>query len=93
MGMAAERCAGGKRRSARCDGGGRSGAGRRGATLAVHSLAGFGGAAMGPLVLGIVLDLGGGMANIAAWGLAFASVGVIGLLGPVVILVLRNRRD
>jgi MFS family permease len=68
-----------------------AGEGRRGATLAVHSLAGFGGAAMGPLVLGIVLDLGGGMADIGAWGLAFASVGVIGLLGPVAILVLRGR--
>lgn len=72
---------------------GSAGAGRRGATLAVHSLVGFGGAAMGPLILGAVLDAGGGMADVSGWGLAFASVGVIGLLGPVAILVLRRRSN
>lgn len=57
--------------------------GRRGATLAVHSLVGFFAAFLGPLVMGVVLDLAGGTAGgTAAWTWAFASVGAVGLLGP-----------
>ena len=57
--------------------------GRRGATLGLHSLIGFGGAAAGPLVAGLALDLGGGGENILAWGLSFASMGFVALLGPI----------
>lgn len=53
---------------------------RRGATIAVHSLAGFGAAFLGPLAFGMVLDGAGGGG--LAWGLAFASMGAVGLLGP-----------
>ncbi len=60
--------------------------GQRGATLALHALIGFGAAAVGPLVVGIVLDASGGAANITSWGLAFASMGLIALVGPAVLL-------
>ncbi len=55
--------------------------GRRGATLAVHSLLGFGAAFLGPLMFGVTLDAAGGQNEPAAWGLAFGLVGLIGLLG------------
>lgn len=57
---------------------------RQGATMAVHSLIGFGGGFIGPLVLGAVLDMAGGAATAVSWGLAFATIAVVGLLGPVV---------
>jgi hypothetical protein len=58
-------------------------AGRQGATMAVHALVGFGAAAVGPVVLGALLDATGGGATPASWGLAFASLAAIGLLGPL----------
>lgn len=56
---------------------------RQGATMAIHSLFGFGCACIGPLVVGMVLDLSGGAATPYSWGLAFLSVGLIGGLGPL----------
>lgn len=56
--------------------------GRRGATLAMHSLVGFTGGFLGPLLFGVILDAGGGSA-VAAWGAAFASIGLLTLLGPL----------
>lgn len=56
---------------------------RQGATMAIHSLFGFGCAFVGPLALGVVLDLSGGAATSVSWGLAFLSVGLIGALGPL----------
>jgi len=56
---------------------------RRGATMAVHSLIGFGCAFIGPLVLGVVLDMTGGATTALSWGFAFLSVAAIGLLGPL----------
>ncbi len=50
----------------------------RGATMAVHSMLGFGAGFVAPLVFGAVLDLAGGNARPAAWGFAFASLGVGG---------------
>src|SRR5215467_9194715 len=47
----------------------------RGATMAVHSMLGFGAGFVSPLVFGVVLDLAGGKASPVAWGLAFASLG------------------
>lgn len=58
-------------------------AGRRGATIAIHSLIGFIGAFLGPLAFGRVLDAAGGQASPLAWGLAFASLGVVAALGPL----------
>ncbi len=57
--------------------------GRQGATMAVHSLLGFAAAFLGPLAFGAVLDLAGGQEDVASWGWAFASVGIVALLGPL----------
>jgi MFS family permease len=48
--------------------------GEQGATLAVYSLVGFAGGALGPLAAGMALDLGGGLKSMSAWYLAFAAV-------------------
>jgi MFS family permease len=53
-------------------------AGRRGATLAVHSLLGFLAGFVGPLALGMTLDAAG-------WGWAFFSVAAVALLGPLAV--------
>jgi len=47
----------------------------RGATMAVHSMLGFGAGFVAPLVFGVVLDLAGGKASSHAWGLAFITLG------------------
>ena len=54
--------------------------GRRGATLAVHSVVGFAGAFVGPLALGVVLDLAGGAGRPLAWGLGFGLIGLFSLV-------------
>lgn len=61
-------------------------AGRRGATIAVHSLLGFSGAFAGPLAVGAVLDLTGGGGSVLSWGLAFLSVAAVAALGPLALL-------
>ena len=61
---------------------------RRGATLAVHSMLGYGGGFVGPLMMGWVLDLSGGMSAIA-WGLAFGSVAVTVALAMIAFALLR----
>jgi len=65
--------------------------GRRGATLGLHALIGFGGGAIGPLVVGMVLDLSGAGLNVTSWGLAFASMGIVALLGPLALWKLRGQ--
>ncbi len=65
--------------------------GQRGATMAAHSFIGFAGAFAGPLVFGVVLDLGGGGDSLLAWGLAFASSGLAVALGPLVLATLGRR--
>ena len=62
-------------------------AGQRGATLAVHSILGFSGAVVGPLAVGLVLDLAGGD-NYLAWGLAFLTMGAGSLAALFAIRVL-----
>lgn len=49
---------------------------RRGATLAVHSMLGYGGGFVGPIIVGNVLDWSGGM-SVHAWWLGFAVVAVL----------------
>ena len=63
---------------------------RRGATLAVHSMLGYSGGFLGPLVIGWVLDLSGGMSTIG-WGLAFLHIAVVVLIGRVAFAALRPR--
>ena len=63
---------------------------RRGATLAVHSMLGYTGGFVGPLMIGWVLDLAGGMSRLS-WGLAFLSVAILMLLELVVFVLMRPR--
>lgn len=55
----------------------------RGATMAVYSFLGFSSAVLAPLVFGVVLDVAGGNRSLVAWGLAFASIGIFGMLSPL----------
>ena len=64
--------------------------GLQGATLAVHSICGFTGGFLGPLVFGIVLGLGGAAADF--WGYAFASLGAVVALGPLFLLIFGRRQ-
>lgn len=64
----------------------------RGATMAVYSFVGFSSAIFAPLVFGAVLDLAGGNRSVLAWGLAFGSIGIFGLLSPVARLIYARRR-
>jgi predicted MFS family arabinose efflux permease len=63
---------------------------RRGATLALHSMAGYAGGFVGPLMVGFILDQAGGMST-AGWGLAFLHVAVIALIGQLAFIALRPR--
>jgi len=63
---------------------------RRGATLALHSMAGYAGGFLGPLMIGWILDLAGGMSPIG-WGLAFLHVAIVALIGQVGFMALRPR--
>jgi len=53
---------------------------RRGATLALHSMAGYAGGFVGPIMIGWILDRAGGM-SLFGWGLAFLHVGIVVLIG------------
>jgi MFS family permease len=64
----------------------------RGATMAIYSFVGFSSAFFAPLVFGAVLDLAGGNRSLLAWGLAFGSIGIFGLLAPVARLIYARRR-
>lgn len=57
----------------------------RGATMAVHSTLGFGTGFVAPLVFGATLDLAGGNQSGMAWGVAFVTLGIGGLLAPAML--------
>jgi predicted MFS family arabinose efflux permease len=63
---------------------------RRGATLAVHSMLGYVGGFVGPLIVGFVLDWQGGM-SVSAWAAAFTLIAVLMLLALAAFLLLRPR--
>jgi predicted MFS family arabinose efflux permease len=63
---------------------------RRGATLALHSMAGYAGGFVGPLTIGWVLDWSGGMSP-TGWGLAFLHVAVVSLVGQLAFVALGPR--
>jgi predicted MFS family arabinose efflux permease len=63
---------------------------RRGATLAVHSMLGYSGGFVGPLMIGYALDLSGGMSR-TAWGAAFGLVALLMLLALVAFRLMRLR--
>jgi MFS family permease len=58
---------------------------RRGAVMAVYSMAGFGAGFLSPLVAGAVLDAGGGNDSALGWMLATGSLGIFCLLAPLAI--------
>ncbi len=64
--------------------------GRKGASMALHSLFGFGAGFAAPLAFGAVLDLAGGNEVVFAWGLAFVSLGIWSLLATALILLQRR---
>jgi MFS family permease len=64
--------------------------GRRGATLAIHAMMGYGGGFVGPLMMGLLLDWLGGE-SVLNWGLGFAHLAVIMLVGPAAFALLRPR--
>ena len=63
---------------------------RRGATLAIHAMLGYGGGFVGPLVLGILLDMLGGE-TVRNWGLAFGHVAAVMLIGPIALRILKPK--
>lgn len=63
---------------------------RRGATLAVHAMLGYGGGFVGPLVMGLLLDALGGE-SVRNWGIGFAHLAVVMLIGPLALRVLKPR--
>jgi MFS family permease len=64
-----------------------------GAAYSLRSVLGFGAGAISPWVFGLVLDwgrAGGSLPDHVVWGLAWSTLGLGGLLGPVVIWRLRG---
>ena len=62
--------------------------GQRGATLACHSMLGYVGGFVGPLVIGVLLDVFGAGTPVG-WGLAFLSIIGILFFGPLVMVLLK----
>ena len=56
----------------------------RGATMGLHSMAGYSGGFLGPLGVGLVLDWAGGD-GVMGWGLGFGHLAVVTLTGLVVL--------
>jgi MFS family permease len=65
--------------------------GQRGITLAVYSFSGFGMAFLSPLAFGAILDTAG--RGIVAWGLAFAAMGLVCMLGALCVQVFRAQKS
>ena len=61
----------------------------RGALLAVHTIIGFGGAALGAPAIGFVLDKAGGETDLHGWAIALMTTG---LGSALVWLILRRRQ-
>ena len=58
---------------------------RKGATMALYSIIGFSGAALGPALFGFVLDLAGGEQMHSAWVAAFGVIAALVLIQPVIV--------
>ena len=61
---------------------------RRGATLAVHSMLGYTGGFVGPLIVGWILDAGGGMAR-QAWAAAFFVIALLSVIALILFAAMR----
>ena len=64
----------------------------RGATMGLHSMFGYAGGFVGPLLAGVMLDWAGGD-GVAAWGIAFGHVAFIMLAGFAVLRSLGRGQD
>jgi MFS family permease len=64
--------------------------GQRGVTLAFHSIVGFGGGLLGPLAVGVVLDVTIGWGTSASWLAGFLTM-ALGSLGGLVLLGLSKQ--
>jgi len=64
----------------------------RGASMAVHSTVGFAFTAAGGWLIGVALDLSGGVGQPQAWAVAFAVMSAGAALGPVCLWWSRRRR-
>lgn len=62
---------------------------QRGLTMAVYSFTGFGMAFLAPLAFGAILDIAG--RGIEAWGIAFASLGVVCMSSALWLRIFRER--
>jgi MFS family permease len=56
----------------------------RGATMGLHSMAGYAGGFVGPLGVGVILDLAGGD-GVLGWGLGFGHLAIVTLAGLVAV--------
>lgn len=65
--------------------------GLHGRALAVLAFANVAGSFIGPVLFGIVLQAAGGTDSVNAWGMAFASIGVVALTGAVVAATISRR--
>ena len=65
---------------------------RKGATMAVHAILGYGGGFVGPLLMGVLLDALGGE-TVANWGIGFLHLAVVMVVGPWSLLAFRPRSD
>ena len=63
--------------------------GLRGATMALHSTLGFAGGAVGPFIVGVMLDQFGGAMSATAWTIALGQMALIGIICPLLIKVIR----
>jgi hypothetical protein len=56
--------------------------------MGLHSMAGYAGGFLGPLGVGLFLDLAGGGDSVFGWGLAFGHLAVVTLGGLCILRVL-----
>jgi len=64
--------------------------GRRGATMALQSLAGFTAASLAPVAAGVVLDMTGGGTTAISWGVTF---GLMGLAAGIGFLLFKKQKS
>ncbi len=70
-----------------------AGAGRRGVAMAMHSLLGFAGAFLAPIVFGFALEAAGGPGQVSGWGAGFLTLAVAVALGPLFLRRLGRRSE
>nr|WP_255574830.1 MFS transporter [Caldovatus aquaticus] len=59
--------------------------GLRGATMGLHSMCGYAGGFLGPLGVGVALDLAGGVQSVSGWGAGFGHLALVTLAGLAVL--------